>query len=175
MECLVSLSSHLDRQPVRVVFLLAGGLNAMPRFACPILAALACSIALSPYGRAQPPALFDPPAPLVEKKPATQQDIDRLESLKHYGDGLICERNNRLVEALKHLEKARQLDPDSALILRALVPLYLALDRGDDSLKACERIVELDPADFNTWYFYARQLKGLNRLKVTLTALAQPF
>src|SRR5947209_3545780 len=145
----------------------------MPRFGYLFLAAFGSFVVFPDCGRAEPPALFDPPAPLVEKQPPRQHDVDRLESLKLYGDGLLCERNNRLVEALKHLEKARQLDPESAFILRALVPLYLALDRGDDSLKACERILEMDPEDFTTCYFYARQLKGLDRPKESLAALVR--
>jgi tetratricopeptide (TPR) repeat protein len=123
--------------------------------------------------RSEPPTLFDPLTVLENKKPSTRKDLDHLESLRLYAEGLICERNHRLVEALKHLEKARLLDPESTAILKALAPLYLALDRSEDALKTCERIVELDPGDFETWYLYARQLKALDRPKDSLKALAR--
>src|SRR5205085_9574728 len=73
------------------------------------------------------------------------------------------EHRNRLSEALKTYEKALRLDPDAAPILRALVPLYQALDRQQETLDACKRIVELDPEDHDTWHTYARQLRAADR------------
>ena len=88
-------------------------------------------------------------------KPSTKKDLDRLEALKLYGQGLLWEKQHCLLEALKSFEQALRLDPDAAPLHCALIPLYLALERGDDARAACKRVVELDPADVETMFLYA--------------------
>src|SRR5262249_5050613 len=59
---------------------------------------------------------------------------------------------------------------------RALVPLYLALERTDEALAACKKALELNPDDYRTGFLYARQLRGLNRneeAREVLAALAR--
>src|SRR5579875_2613311 len=87
----------------------------------------------------------DPPARHVPLRPATRQELDHLEAVKLYGRGVALEHQNRLLEAMHTFEAARRLDPDSAAIHRALIPLYLALERFDDALASCKRVLELDP------------------------------
>jgi tetratricopeptide (TPR) repeat protein len=113
----------------------------------------------------------DPPARHVPVKPATRQELDHLEAVKLYGRGVALEHQNRLLEATRTFEEARRLDPDSAAIHRALVPLYFALDRLDDALTSCRRVLELDPNDFEIGYRYARQLRALGRHKEAVTVL----
>ncbi len=60
----------------------------------------------------------DPPARHVPVKPATRQELDRLEAIKLYGRGVALEHQNRLLEATRTFEEARRLDPDSAAIAR---------------------------------------------------------
>jgi tetratricopeptide (TPR) repeat protein len=103
------------------------------------------------------------PARHVPIKPVSRQDLDRREAQRLYGLGVLHERKNRLVEALKAFEAARRLDPDSAAIHRALIPLYLALDRLDDALGVCRRALKLDPEDFQTAGLFARHLRGLGQ------------
>jgi tetratricopeptide (TPR) repeat protein len=111
------------------------------------------------------------PAKLLEPKPLDQRELDRRESLKAYGLGLLAERENRLLDALKHFEKAAKLDPDAAAVQRALIPLYLAVERPDDALAACKKTLELDPSDFETWYLRSRLSRGRGDTKDALLAL----
>jgi tetratricopeptide (TPR) repeat protein len=113
----------------------------------------------------------DPPTRHVPAKPATRQELDHLEAVKLYGRGVALEHQNRLIEATRTFEAARRLDPDSAAIHRALVPLYFALDRLDDALTSCRRVLELDPGDYETGYRYARQLRVMGRHKEAIFVL----
>lgn len=115
----------------------------------------------------------DRPARAAPVKPATRQELDRLEALKLYGVAAFHEKNHRLLEALKTYEEAHRLDPDSAAPLRALVPLYLAVDRLDDALAGCRRVLELDPDDFETAHLYARQLRKHERPEEAIAVLAR--
>lgn len=106
---------------------------------------------------------IDPLTPHKPVKPVSRQDLDHLEAVKLYGRGVALEHQNRLIEATRTFEEARRRDPNSAAIARALVPLYFALDRLDDALACCRRVLELEPDDFETGYRYARQLRVLGR------------
>jgi tetratricopeptide (TPR) repeat protein len=115
----------------------------------------------------------DPPTRHVPIKPVTRQELDHLEAVKLYGRGMALEHQNRLLEATRTFEEARRLDPDSAAVHRALVPLYFALDRLDDALASCQRVLELDPNDFETGYRYARHLRVLGRHKEAMAVLTR--
>src|SRR5262245_21637817 len=110
------------------------------------------------------------PAKHVPRKPLSRQDLDRQDAQRLYGVGLLHERGNRLVEAVRALEEAQKLDPRSAAIPRALYGLYFALDRTEDGLVACRKVLKLDPEDGQTAYAYARQLRGLDRWKDAIAA-----
>jgi tetratricopeptide (TPR) repeat protein len=116
---------------------------------------------------AQTPA--ERPARLVH--PRTQADLDRREAQKLYALGQMQERDSRLVEAVASYEEALRLDPDSALLRKAVVPLYLALDRLEDALRTCKEALDLDPGDYDTWFLYARQLKHEGRALDAIDAL----
>src|SRR5437870_693506 len=96
-------------------------------------------------------------------RPLTRRELDRREALHLYAQASEHEHRNRLPEALRIYEKALRQDPDSTAILRALATLYLALDRQQESLDACKRVVSLDPEDFETWCNYARQLRSQDK------------
>ena len=66
-----------------------------------------------------------------------------------------------------------RLDPDAAAPLRALAPLYVALDRTDDALDACKKALELDPDDADMAYFYARQLRAADKTPEAVAAFAR--
>ena len=104
-------------------------------------------------------------------KVRTQQDLDHLEALKLYGQGLLYEKEHRLLDALKAYEHALRLDPDAASLHRAVIPIYLALDRTDDALDEFRRVIELDPADVEALYLYARQLRAQNKPKEATAVL----
>ncbi len=126
---------------------------------------------VAPALYAQTPAPFDKPAPFEPKSPAPQDDLDRKEALCVYAEGLLHERNTRIFEAVRAFERTVALDPTAAEPLRSLVPLYNALDRKDDALAACRKVLDLDPTDHETWYIYARQLRLGERSRDALDAL----
>jgi tetratricopeptide (TPR) repeat protein len=122
--------------------------------------------------RAQlPPPPADHPGVFVPLHGASRAELDRREARSLYAMGLLRQRQDRLLDALRLLEESRKLDPDAPASYRALVPLYLALGRHEDALTGCRKVLELDPADLDTWYLYARQLREDGRPKEALEAL----
>src|SRR5208283_4646728 len=113
----------------------------------------------------------DRPTELVPLTPATRAELDRREAQKLYAQGLLNQRQDRLLEALRHFEAALKLDLESPALHRALVPLYLALGRNEDALAACRKVLDLAPEDHETWYLYSRQLKELGRTREAREAL----
>jgi tetratricopeptide (TPR) repeat protein len=134
--------------------------------------ALAALAVLPVSLRAQTSPLQDVVPERLIRKP-TRAELDRLEALTLYGKATELELENRLPEALRTLEKAARLDPASAAVPRALLPLYLALDRQQDALDCCRRVLELDPDDYDTRYVLARQLRMLGRDREAIKALSR--
>src|SRR5262249_49687251 len=111
------------------------------------------------------------PARYVPLRPPTRREIDRRESLKQFALGPLCLPEDRLIEAVKAFEDAARLDPAAPAVPKALVPLYLALERGGDALASTRKVTELDPSDFEAWLLLARQLKGQGHFDEARTAL----
>jgi tetratricopeptide (TPR) repeat protein len=137
------------------------------------LSAAAALLSAAPLFAQPAPAAGDRPTPHVPLKVATRQELDHLEALKLYAQGGVHEHNNRLAEAARAYEAAARLDPDAAPVHRALAPIYVALDRVEDALAACRRVLELDPGDFETAYQYARHLRNLDRPREARDVLAK--
>src|SRR5437868_9669676 len=55
----------------------------------------------------------DRPAPYVPVRPPARKEIERRDSLKEYVRGLLLERADQLLNALKAFEEAARLDPDA--------------------------------------------------------------
>jgi tetratricopeptide (TPR) repeat protein len=121
--------------------------------------------------RAQEQPPDDRPTPFVPLQPETRQDHDRRESLKQYVLGLLCQREDRLLEALSAFERAAKLDPQAGPVQQALIPMYLALDRAGSALAATRKALELIPDDHETWYLYARQLRTQGQFAEAAAAL----
>jgi tetratricopeptide (TPR) repeat protein len=100
----------------------------------------------------------DRPAILRVSAPS-KAERNHAEAASLYGLGSIHESKHRLLEALRCYEEACKLDPDAAAPRRALVPIYLAIDRVDDALAAARRVLELDRDDWETGALCARQLR----------------
>jgi tetratricopeptide (TPR) repeat protein len=116
--------------------------------------------------------LFDDlPAPLEPLRPLSQQERDRRQARELYARAILCQRDDRLLEALRSLEQARLLDPEAAPVIRALVPIYLALGRHDEALASCRKAIDLDPADHESWYILARELHDLGQPREAIDAL----
>jgi tetratricopeptide (TPR) repeat protein len=112
----------------------------------------------------------DRPARLPAGTPS-KTERDRAEAATLFGLGTLHEGKQRLLEALHCYEGACKLDPDAVAPRRALVPLYLALDRLDDALATAKRVLELDPDDWETANLYARQLRSQGKPKDAIQVL----
>ena len=142
----------------------------MVPFARSWLPPFAVLLAVAPLAAQEPREL---PPVHVPVRPSDRRELDHVEALKVYSLGALAERDNRLIEAVHSYEEAARLDPDAAAPLRALAPLYLALDRADDALAACRKVLELDPDDLDTAAFYARQLRAGNNGKEAAAVLTR--
>lgn len=112
----------------------------------------------------------DPPAPYAGPA-ATQEQKDRRAALYKYVYGLLCEKEDRLLEALTAFEEAVKLDPRNAAAYKAQVPLLLLLDRPRDALAAVQKTLEFDATDHESWFLAARLHKGLGETKEYRAAL----
>jgi tetratricopeptide (TPR) repeat protein len=130
-------------------------------------------VALAAAAEGQVVPTTDRPTPLVPVHGLTRRDKDRREARKLYGLALLRQRQDQLLEATRALEEAVKLDPDAAVLHRALVPLYLSLSRSEDALAACTRALELDPGDYETWYLKAQQLRAQGQAQDARAALTR--
>jgi len=133
----------------------------------PLFFLLGVALPAAAQGR-QPPEDEPIVAPV---KHATDKDRDHREGLNQYVLGLLCEREDRLVEALRAWENSAKLDADAPAVFRGLVALYVALERPSDAMTATETVLRLDPQDYRTWFFFARQLRVQEKLKDAAAAL----
>jgi tetratricopeptide (TPR) repeat protein len=120
----------------------------------------------------------DQPRLAEPRTPPSAAEINRREAARLYGLGMLHERANRLIEAVRAYEQAERLDPESASISRALFSLYSALERNNDALDACRKVLRLDPEDYHTAYLFARKLRLQDRkpeaLEVLRKAITSP-
>jgi tetratricopeptide (TPR) repeat protein len=138
-----------------------------------LLAVLAATLLLNLAARAlgQSITFDDPPKLYVPKQPPTRKEIDQRDSLHKYVYGLWCEHNDRFVEALKAFEEAARLDPDAPALVKAQVPILIAMDRSADALAACKKVVELDPGDYSIWFVTAKLHKTMAKYLEAIAAL----
>lgn len=113
----------------------------------------------------------DLPLPFKPRRHESRAELDRREARVLFAQGLICQREDRLVEAMHSFEQARTLDSKAAAIHRALVPIYLGLGRSEDALSSCRKVLELEPGDHETWYMYSRELYEQGDVKEATAAL----
>ncbi len=102
----------------------------------------------------------DPPTLFKPKTPPTRREIDQRDSLHKFVDGLLYEHEEKFAEALKAFQEAARLDPESPALVKAQVPILLSLNRFDDALAGCKKVVTLDPGDFGMWYVQAKIQKA---------------
>jgi tetratricopeptide (TPR) repeat protein len=137
------------------------------------VATVFASILLGAFGQAVGQHRVDDPPAVVQPAPLTKEAGARREALKLFVQGLLSERADRMLEATRMLEEAVQLEPGAAAIYKALLPLYLTLERGADALAMSRKVLELDPNDAPIWYVLARQLRARGQLKEAAEALSK--
>src|SRR5262245_7535555 len=109
--------------------------------------------------------------PFYKGKPPTKKELDQRESLHHYVFGLLCERDDRLLEALKAYEKAAELDPEAPAVFKAQVALLLILERPNDAVTQAKKTLDLDPSDGEVSFVLARLYKGTGKYKEAIDVL----
>jgi tetratricopeptide (TPR) repeat protein len=97
---------------------------------------------------------------LVPPLRLSPEERDRREALKKYAEGLLSERDDRLLDALKCYEEAVRLDPRAPAVYKTQVGLLLALDRAPEAMIACRKALALDKGDPELWYVSARLHKA---------------
>jgi tetratricopeptide (TPR) repeat protein len=133
--------------------------------------ALFASLCAAPNLRGQTPPEEDRPAVYVPLQPPTKTERNRRESLHQYVLGLLLERADQLLEALKVYEDAARLDPEAAAVFKAQVPILLTLGREKESLAAIGKVLDLDSDDHDMWFIAGRLHKALGRDKEARDAL----
>jgi tetratricopeptide (TPR) repeat protein len=103
---------------------------------------------------------FDRPKLLRPMTPPSRREIEERDSLYKFVDGLLYEHEEKFAEALKAFQDATRLDPDAPALVKAQVPILITLNRIDDALAACKKVVALDPGDFGMWYVQAKIQKA---------------
>ena len=127
-----------------------------PRLALVALLSVAPAVAQVELDR--PAVLDDKPRTKADQDRKTANDLLR-EAKAQFGVGILQKRQDRLLEALKALEKAATLDPESTEVQKALVPLYALFAREADAMAACRHVLDRDPFDIEVAIPYARSLR----------------
>jgi len=91
--------------------------------------------------------LDEPPAPISEKNPRTEQQKNHLEALSLFGAGRIAEQNEHLAAALRLYQRALRFEPDATPIIRQIIPLAFSLDRPNEAVRYALKAAELEPGD----------------------------
>jgi tetratricopeptide (TPR) repeat protein len=111
------------------------------------------------------------PPTFVVKRPPSRQEVERRAALRKYVDGLLFEREDLLLEALKAYQESTGLDPEAPAVYKAQVGLLLGLDRAVEAMTACRKGLELDPGDPELWYVAARLYKVQGQLAEARSAM----
>jgi tetratricopeptide (TPR) repeat protein len=103
--------------------------------------------------------------PVERPQEAARKQADELvrEAKTIYGVSVLRQRGDRLLEALKLLEKAAKLDPEATEPRRGLIPIYLVLGREEDAIDACRFVLQRDPADCQTAHEFGKLLKAIGK------------
>ena len=115
----------------------------------------------------------DRPTPARPVQPETREALARREAQKLFGLGLLRLREDRLLEAVKLLEEAEKIDPESLVIKKTIIPLYVAMSRTEEALTACRKALDLEPGDHEIWVIQARAFKNQGMVKEARTALSR--
>ncbi|MEX0701275.1 MAG: tetratricopeptide repeat protein [Planctomycetales bacterium] len=92
----------------------------------------------------------DEAIPLDPRRPRTPADEARVQATALYMKAQLLQSRGDLRAAYETFEKALELDPESAAIRRALVPLAFRMNREEDAVKHALKAIELDPTDHET-------------------------
>ena len=75
-------------------------------------------------------------------------------------------------KAMRSYEDSLRLDPQAVPVMKALLLLYIAIERYDDAIALARRALEQDPHDYHISFLYARQLRSKGKLEEACAILA---
>jgi tetratricopeptide (TPR) repeat protein len=110
--------------------------------------------------------------PIERTMAVTQAERIAREARALYGLGVVFQRQDRLIDAIRSLDEAVRLDPDAIPPRRSLLAIHRALGRNDEAIAVGQRIVERDPGDFETWEALAEILHDEKRHQEAINAMA---
>ncbi|MEN6408003.1 MAG: tetratricopeptide repeat protein, partial [Thermoguttaceae bacterium] len=93
-----------------------------------------------------PQVLEDAPEPLARKTPSEAQR-DQLEAVALFSAGRMHQHREDYAAALRCYQRALRLDPKSATIARAIVPVALEQKHYGEAVRYALKVVELEDAD----------------------------
>ena len=115
--------------------------------------------------------VFELPAKFVPLQAPTQRELDHRKSLHLFTLGLLLERDDQLLEALRAYQESSKLEPQAAAPLKAQIPILVALDRRSDALAVSKMAVELNAEDHEAWFMRSRLLKTAGGTREAIGAL----
>jgi tetratricopeptide (TPR) repeat protein len=90
--------------------------------------------------------LDDVPTPLTPPQPVDDDERDRKEAIILFASGRAMELADQFAPALRSYQRALRLDPQSAEIVREIIPLAVRLDRENEAVRYALLAIELDTA-----------------------------
>jgi len=98
-------------------------------------------------GQAPPLILEEKPEWLAPSRARTEADLDHIEALARFSAARIRENRQDYLGALRLYQRAFRCDPKSAVIVRAIVPLAVRLNRHSEAVRYALKLVEIEEAD----------------------------
>jgi tetratricopeptide (TPR) repeat protein len=117
------------------------------------LALLLTASAASAAGPEPPPSipgplvLDDAPQPLPPGQARTEADRDRVEAVALFAVGRACQQRQKYRDALRSYQRALRCDPQSATIVRAIIPVAIFLGRESEAARYALKLIDLDGID----------------------------
>ncbi len=119
------------------------------------------TLALVAVGRLPAQQIVDDPPRVQQSRPPSAQERDRRAALHAFVRGHVCQRQERLLEALKAYQESAALDPAPAAIYKAQIPLLIALECAKEAVAACRKVVARNPDDYEVWTILGRLHKTM--------------
>ena len=93
---------------------------------------------------------------LTPAAPPTDAQRRRSEAKSWYMTGLMLQEREQDTDAWEAFVRAIELDPDAVAVYRAMIPLAVRMQKYDEAIKYSQKIVELDPNDYEVLHQLAR-------------------
>lgn len=102
----------------------------------------------------------DRPKAFVPKTPRSSADLKKLEALREFAAGCSFEAQGRWMDALKAFEASLKADPEAPGATRRMARLSFALNRADQGVALCKKVLEANPQDIDTLTLLINHYQG---------------